>query len=82
MNYYFYPTFILISLLIIYISRKYSFFLDKKTEVHKKVLNPNKNFFLGGIIFFLYISYFLIINNKFIFLLFLFLFFCWVCFLT
>ena len=37
-----------------------------------KILNPNKNFFLGGIIFFLYISYFLIINNKFIFLLFLF----------
>ena len=71
MQYYFYPAFILISLLIIYISRKYSFFLDKKTEVHKKVLNPNKNFFLGGIIFFLYISYFLIINNKFILLLFL-----------
>ncbi len=71
MHYYFYPAFILISLLIIYISRKYSFFLDKKTEVHKKVLNPNKNFFLGGIIFFLYISYFLIINNKFILLLFL-----------
>ena len=72
MHYYFYPTFILISLLIIYLSRKYSFFLDKKTETHKKLLNPNKNFFLGGIIFFLYISYFLIINNKFIFLLFLF----------
>ena len=71
MNYYFYPSFILISFLIIYISRKYSFFLDKKTEFHKKVLNPNKNFFLGGIIFFLYISYFLIISNKFILLLFL-----------
>ena len=71
MHYYFYLTFIFISLLIIFISRKYSFFLDKKTEVHKKVLNPNKNFFLGGIIFFLYTSYFLIINNKFIFLLFL-----------
>jgi len=71
MNYYFYPSFILISLLIIYISRKYSFFLDKKTEFHKKVLNPNKNFFLGGFIFFLYISYFLIISNKFILLLFL-----------
>ena len=75
MNYYFYPSFILISLLIIYISRKYSFFLDKKTEFHKKVLNPNKNFFLGGIIFFLYISYFLIISNKFILLLFLLLIF-------
>ena len=72
MHYYFYSTFILTSLLIILISRKYSFFLDKKTEIHKKVLNPNKNFFLGGVIFFLYISYFLIINNKFIFLLFLF----------
>ena len=71
MHYYFYLTFIFISLLIIFISRKYSFFLDKKTEVHKKVLNPNKNFFLGGIIFFLYTSYFLIINNKVIFLLFL-----------
>ena len=75
MNYYFYPSFILISFLIIYISRKYSFFLDKKTEFHKKVLNPNKNFFLGGIIFFLYISYFLIISNKFILLLFLLLIF-------
>ncbi len=72
MHYYFYSTFILTSLLIILISRKYSFFLDKKTEIHKKVLNPNKNFFLGGVIFFLYVSYFLIINNKFIFLLFLF----------
>ena len=75
MHYYFYLTFILISFSIIYISRKYSFFLDKKTEVHKKILNPNKNFFLGGIIFFLYISYFLIINNKLIFLLFLLLIF-------
>ena len=72
MNYYFYPIFVLISLLIIYISRKYSFFLDKKNEIHKKVLNPNKNYFLGGIIFFLYITHFLIITNKFIFLLFFF----------
>ena len=75
MNYYFYPIFVLISLLIIYISRKYSFFLDKKNEIHKKVLNPNKNYFLGGIIFFLYITHFLIITNKFIFLLFFFFYF-------
>ena len=72
MYYYFYPIFILISLLIIYISRKYNFFLDQKNQIHKKVLNPNKNFFLGGLIFFLYITHFLIVTNKFFFLLFLF----------
>ena len=72
MYYYFYPIFIIISLLIIYISRKYSFFLDKKTESHKNILNPNKNFFLGGIIFLLYVSPFLIINKNFVFILFLF----------
>ena len=71
MHYYFYPTFIIISFLIIYVSRNYNFFLDNKIDIHKKLLNPNKNFFLGGVIFLLYMTPFLIISNNFILLLFL-----------
>lgn len=71
MHYYFYPTFIIISFLIIYVSRNYNFFLDNKIDSHKKLLNPNKNFFLGGVIFLLYMTPFLIISNNFILLLFL-----------
>tara|TARA_A100001011_G_scaffold314643_1_gene332853 strand:+ start:400 stop:1413 length:1014 start_codon:yes stop_codon:yes gene_type:complete len=71
MYYYFYPTFIIISLLIIYTSRKYSFFLDKKTETHKEVLNPSKNYFLGGFLFLLFVSTILTISNNFVFIIFL-----------
>ena len=54
----FYPIFVVLAFLIIFISKKYKFFLDKKKDNHKKIYNPNKNYFLGGIFLIIFVLYF------------------------
>tara|TARA_Y100000816_G_C26102104_1_gene584423 strand:- start:1163 stop:2173 length:1011 start_codon:yes stop_codon:yes gene_type:complete len=55
MNYYYYSFFILLVFCLIFISKKFNLFLDQKKDNHKKFVNPKNNYFLGGIILFLFI---------------------------
>jgi len=72
---FFYLIFTFLTLLIIFISKKYKFFYDNKIDNHKKAFNPQKNYFLGGLILFIFISIFLTFKISYIELIFLFLIF-------
>ena len=66
MQYFFYPVFLILSLIIIFASKKYNFFLDQKIDLHKKTFNPNKNFFLGGLFIYLFISVTHLIDKSYV----------------
>lgn len=71
MAYSFYPIFIIFAFFLIIISKKYNFFLDKKKDNHKKIFNPNQNYFLGGIFLFFFILTLLINDGDYVKLAFL-----------
>ena len=75
MSIFFYLIFTFLTLLIIFISKKYKFFYDNKRDNHKKTFNPQKNYFLGGLILFIFVSIFLTFKISYIELIFLFLIF-------
>ncbi len=56
MHIFFYLSFAIFTFFLILISKKYQFFLDRKLDNHKKILNPENNYFLGGLILISFIS--------------------------
>tara|TARA_Y100000590_G_scaffold457272_1_gene609562 strand:+ start:674 stop:1687 length:1014 start_codon:yes stop_codon:yes gene_type:complete len=65
MSYSIYLSLIIGILFLIFLSKKYSFFIDRKIEKHKNIVSTDKNYFLGGIIFMLFFMYYFLITQEF-----------------
>mgnify|MGYP001452190815 CR=1 FL=1 len=70
---YFIAFFLILSFLLIYISKKYNLFVDFKLEKHKRFSTTLKSYSIGGILLITFFIYSLILNQK-DYLLFIFLF--------
>ena len=70
---YFIVFFLILSFLLIYISKKYNLFVDFKLEKHKRFSTTLKSYSIGGILLITFFIYSFILNQK-NYLLFLFLF--------
>ncbi len=66
MSYSLHLYFIIGILFLIFLSKKYNFFIDRKIDKHKNVVSSDKNYFLGGIIFMLFFFYYFILSQEFI----------------
>ena len=70
---YFIIFFLILSFLLIYISKKYKLFIDFKLEKHKRFSTTLKSYSIGGILLIIFFTYSFILNQK-EYLLFIFLF--------
>ena len=70
---YFIIFFLILSFLLIYISKKYKLFIDFKLEKHKRFSTTLKSYSIGGILLIIFFTYSFILNQK-DYLLFVFLF--------
>ena len=70
---YFIIFFLILSFLLIYISKKYNLFVDFKLEKHKRFSTNLKSFSIGGVLLIAFFTYSFVLNQK-EYLLFLFLF--------
>ena len=66
MSYYLHLSFIIGIFGLIFFSKRYSFFLDKKNEKHKKILGTDNNYFIGGVIIMIFFLYYFFIREEFI----------------
>tara|TARA_Y100000590_G_scaffold137114_1_gene156997 strand:- start:757 stop:1770 length:1014 start_codon:yes stop_codon:yes gene_type:complete len=65
MSYSIHLSFIIGILLLIFLSKRYNFFIDKKNEKHKYTVSTDKSYFLGGIIFILFFFYYFFTTHDF-----------------
>ena len=70
---YFIAFFLILSFLLIYISKKYQLFVDFKLEKHKRFSTTLKSYSIGGVLLITFFTYSFILNQK-EYLLFIFLF--------
>ena len=70
---YFIAFFLILSFLLIHISKKYSLFVDFKFEKHKRFTTTLKSYSIGGVLLVAFFIYSFILNQK-DYLLFFFLF--------
>ena len=73
MFHYFLIFFLILSFLLIYISKKYNLFVDFKLEKHKRFSTTLKSYSIGGVLLITFFTYSFILNQK-EYLLFIFLF--------
>ncbi len=68
MSYIFNIFVIIIICAVLFLSKHFKIFLDNKIEKHKKYVGKKNSYFIGGIIIFLYFFYNSILNNEFLML--------------
>ena len=61
---YFIIFFLILSFLLIYISKKYNLFVDFKLEKHKRFSTNLKSYSIGGVLLITFFTYSFILNQK------------------
>ena len=61
---YFIIFFLILSFLLIYISKKYQLFVDFKLEKHKRFSTTLKSYSIGGVLLIAFFTYSFILNQK------------------